>query len=63
MKFTIEIKYCHPQLMIGLENIKEAWLLVDIKNQVELKKIIHQRNLYYRRPDSGKKISYRILKK
>jgi len=44
MKFTIEIKYFHPQLMIGLENIKEAGLLIDIKNPVALKTIIHQGN-------------------
>jgi len=42
MKFTIEIKYFHPNLMIGLENIKEAWLLFDIKKTVELKTVIHQ---------------------
>jgi len=63
MKFTIEIKYFHPQLMIGLENIKEAWLISDLKNPVELTTIIHQGNLYYRIPNSGKRISYRILKK
>ena len=63
MKFTIEIKYFHPQLKIGLENIKEAWLLLDIKNPIELKTIIHQGGLYYRIPNSGKRISYRILKK
>jgi hypothetical protein len=63
MKFSIEIKYFHPQLKIGLENIKEAWLLSDIKNPIELKTIIHQGNLYYRIPNSGQRISYRILKK
>ena len=63
MKFTIEIKYFHTQLMIGLESIKEAWLLSDIKKPVELKTIIHQGNLYYRMPDSGKRISYRMLRK
>ena len=63
MKFTIEIKYFHPQFMIGLENIKEPWLLLDIKDPIELKTIIHRGNLYYRIPNSGKSISYRILKK
>jgi hypothetical protein len=63
MKLSIEIKYLHPQLKIGLENIKEAWLLSDIKNPVELKKVIHQGNLYYPLPNSGKSISYRTLKK
>jgi len=63
MKFSIEIKYYHPQLKIGLENIKEAWILIDLKNPIELKTIIHQGNLYYRFPGSGKRISYRRLKK
>jgi hypothetical protein len=49
--------------MIGLENIKEACLLFDIKKPVELKTIIYQVNLYYRMPNSGKRISYRTLKK
>ena len=32
MRFLIEIKYFHPELKIGLENIKVAWLLTDIKD-------------------------------
>lgn len=63
MKFLIEIKYYHPDLKIGLENIKEAWLLLDIKDPIELKTVIHQGNLYYRLPNSGRRISYRTLKK
>ena len=63
MKFSIEIKYYHPQLQVGLENIKHAWLLTDLKNPIELKTIIYQGNLYYRFPTSGKRISYRKLKK
>lgn len=63
MKFSIEIKYYHPKLKIGLENIREAWILTDLKHPLELKTEIHQGNLYYRLPGSGKRISYRILKK
>lgn len=63
MKFSIEIKYYHPSLKIGLENIKEAWLLLDIKDPIELKTVIHQGNLYYRLPNSGRRISYRTLKR
>jgi len=37
MKLSIEIKYLHPQLKIGLENIKEAWLLSDIKIRLSWK--------------------------
>ena len=40
MKFSIEIKYYHPELKIGLENIKEAWLLSDMKHPIELKTVI-----------------------
>ena len=63
MNFLIEIKYFHPELNIGLENIKSAWLLSDINNPVELRTIIHQGLLSYRLPISGKRISYRTLKK
>ncbi|HEX6849675.1 MAG TPA: hypothetical protein VF144_21960 [Chitinophagaceae bacterium] len=63
MKISIEIKYYHPELKIGLENIRQAWLLADPKNPPELKTVIYQGNLYYRIPSSGKRISYRKLKK
>lgn len=63
MKFSIEIKYYYPELKIGLESIGEAWLLTDLKSPVQLKTEIHQGNLYYRFPGSGKRISYRTLKK
>ena len=63
MKYLIEIKYYHPQLKIGLENIKQAWLLTDLKNPTELKTVIYQGNLYFRMPGSGKRVSYRKLKK
>ncbi|MCB0410642.1 MAG: hypothetical protein KDD29_10515, partial [Flavobacteriales bacterium] len=62
MNSFIEIKYFHPTLKIGLENIRSAWLLSDIKNPVALKTICYQGNLYYRMPQSGKKISYKTLK-
>lgn len=63
MKFSIEIKYYHPELKIGLETIKNVWLLSDLKDPVELKTVIHQGNLYYRLPQSGRRISYRTLKR
>ena len=63
MKLSIEIKYFHPGLKIGLENIRDAWLLTDVKDPKKLQTIIHQGNLYYRIPGSGKRISYRTLKK
>jgi hypothetical protein len=63
MKFLIEIKYLHPEFNIGLENIRSAWLLSDTNHPVELKTIIHQGLLSYRLPVSGRRISYRTLKK
>jgi hypothetical protein len=63
MKFTITIKYFHPDLKIGLEDIKNAWLLSNDQPPVKLKTIIHQGLLSYRLPVSGKRISYRSLKK
>jgi len=37
--------------------------IIGHQNPVELKTVIHQGNLYYRIPSSGKRISYRTLKK
>ncbi len=63
MLFSIEIKYFHPRWQISLENIRTAWLISDIKNPIKLKTDIHQGCLYFRLPGSGKRISYRSLKK
>lgn len=64
MQFTISIKYFHPILQIGLEDVRNAWLFSDNdKTPVPLKTVIHQGHLHYRLPISGKRISYRSLKK
>jgi len=63
MRFLIVIKYFHPELNIGLESIKSAWLLSDINHPAELKTNIHLALLSYRLPVSGKRFSYRTLKK
>jgi hypothetical protein len=63
MQFTIFIKYFHPGLSIGLENVRTAWLLSKDSAPVKLKTEIHQGFLSYRLPVSGKRISYRALKK
>ncbi|MGQ0738068.1 MAG: hypothetical protein ACT4OJ_03320 [Bacteroidota bacterium] len=63
MKFIIGIKYFHPRLQIGLEDIRNAWLISEKKEPVQLKTVIHQGRLHYRLPQSGKRISYRTLKK
>jgi hypothetical protein len=63
MKISITIKYFHPTLGIGLEDIKSAWLLPGGDPPVQLKTVVHQGHLYYRIPVSGKRISYRSIKK
>jgi len=63
MKFSIEVKYYHPGLAIGLEDVKNAWYLPKDAPPVQLKTIIYQGLLTYRVPISGKRISYRTLKK
>jgi hypothetical protein len=57
----IIIRYYHPTLNIGLEDIKSAWLL--IASPVKLITTLHRGNLVFRIPVSGKRISYRTLKK
>jgi hypothetical protein len=57
------IKYFHPGLTIGLEDVKNAWLLLPGKQPLKLKTIIHQGNLSYRLPGSGKRVSYRSIKR
>jgi hypothetical protein len=58
-----EIKYFHPGYAIGLEDVKNAWLLLPGKQPLKLKTIMHQGNLSYRLPLSGKRVSYRSIKK
>lgn len=60
---AIKIKYYHLKLKIGLENIREAWLLSNLNEPLQLKPAVHQGNLYYRLPGSGKRISYHSIKK
>jgi len=63
MKHSIEIKYYHPILRIGLEDVRNAWLLSRDSKPIQLKATIHQGLLSYRIPISGKRISYKTLKK
>jgi len=63
MKFSISIKYYHPALQIGIEDIKNAWFLPVSGVPVKLNTIVYQGQLTYRFPASGKRISYRQLKK
>jgi hypothetical protein len=55
------IKYFHPIYNIGLQDIRNAWLLD--KTPAKLKTTTYRGNLIYRIPGSGKRISYLTLKK
>ncbi|TAL47861.1 MAG: hypothetical protein EPN92_04345 [Chitinophagaceae bacterium] len=63
MQLSITIKYFNPLLQIGLEDLRNAWLYSGKETPVKLSTVIHQGVLHYRIPGSGKRISYRTLKK
>jgi hypothetical protein len=55
------INYYHPGYNIGLQDIRNAWLLT--YPPVRLSTSIYRGNLVFRIPITGKRISYRSLKK
>jgi hypothetical protein len=57
----IVLQYYHPTLRIGLEDIRNAWLL--LASPVKLTTTLHRGDLVFRIPVSGKRVSYRTLKK
>lgn len=57
----IIIKYFHPDLNIGLQDVRNAWLLN--KPPVKLNTTTYRGSLIYRIPGTAKRISYRTLKK
>jgi hypothetical protein len=57
----IHIKYIHPVFNIGVENIRSVWLLSATPSK--LTNTVHQGNLIFRVPLTGKRISYKTLKK
>jgi hypothetical protein len=57
----IIIKYFHPGLKLGFQDIRNVWL-VEAK-PVKLITTLHRGNLVFRFPVSGKRISYATLKK
>jgi len=62
MLFTeVILRYIHPALNIGMADLKSAWLLSS--PPVQLKPTVYRGSLVYRIPVSGKRISYRTLKK
>ena len=57
----IIISHFHWQLNIGMQDIRTAWLLT--ADPVKLTTTLHRGNLVFRMPGSGKRISYKSLKK
>ena len=57
----IAIKYYHPSFNLGVQDIRNVWLLNT--NPVKLVTSLHRGSLVFRLPVSGKCISYRTLKK
>ena len=58
---NIVVEYYNPLLNIAFRNVKEVWLLS--VPPVCLPPAIHRGELIYRVPQTGKRISYRQLKK
>jgi hypothetical protein len=61
MYAEIIIRYFHPVYNVGLQDIRNAWLLNE--PPVKLTTTTYRGNLIFRMPGSGKRISYRTLKK
>ena len=59
--YYLRLKYYHPTLNIGMQDIRNVWLLES--TPVKLQTVLHRGALAYRFPQSGKRISYRQLKK
>lgn len=57
----VRLQYFHPELNIGMLDIRNAWLLD--KEPVKLITSVHRGNLVFRVPKSGKRISYNFIKK
>jgi hypothetical protein len=57
----IEIKYVHPELGLAVQDIRNIWLLNPLP--VKLVTTLHRGSLSFRMPVSGKRISYKTLKK
>jgi hypothetical protein len=57
----IIISYFNPALNIGLQDVRNAWLMNE--TPVKLITTLHQGNLVYRIPRTRKRISYLQLKK
>lgn len=58
---SIHIRHVHRGLNIGLEDLRHAWLLEDPLMPVGIS--VYRGQLTYRLPRSGKRVSYKALKK
>ena len=56
-----QLRYFHPGLNIGMADLKNVWLLHPVPLQLSV--IVYRGSLTYRIPVTGKRISYRTLKK
>ena len=56
----IVLNYYHPTFNIGMQDVRNVWLLED--PLVKLQPHLHRGALAYRLPKTGKRISYRQLK-
>jgi hypothetical protein len=57
----IHIKYINAALNLGIEDVRNVWLLS--ASPVKLTTNIHQGSLVYRIPVSGKRVSYKTIKR
>jgi hypothetical protein len=57
----IVIRYVHPELNPGFEDIRNVWLLSN--PPVLITACLHRGSLGYRLPRSGRRVSYQTLKK
>jgi len=62
LNHIITIRYFNPILKIGLQDVRNAWYLAD-QTPIQLTTIIYQGALYFRFPGTGKRVSYKKLKK
>jgi len=62
LNYIITIRYFNPILKIGLQDVRNAWYLAD-QTPIQLATIIYQGALYFRFPGTGKRVSYKKIKK
>ena len=61
MYLIISCHYYHPGLNIAMQDVRNVWLLQT--PPLKLTTATHRGTLVYRHPQTGRRISYRTLKK